>query len=286
MRASVCCVLLVACSDYELNPQDPVGSDPIEELVLAEPVAVTGPSVRMKRGEETVLDSSMSFDPDDEEPVFEYVWWVENEPQGAVYTLSEVESAAALFSAESLGVFEVGLLVIDEDGLESTNPALTSIEILPYEQMELRLTWDIPDVDLDLHLVRPNGSYYSETDDCYFGNPLPDWGVLGDRRDDPFLETDSEDGNSPETIRLQVPEEGVYEVFVHYFDSRDATQIYATPSLEIRAEGQGLSLDVGPKLYGPGKVWKAGVLDWSTLTWTPSTVLTTHSDLGGPPVNQ
>ena len=46
------------------------------------------------------------------------------------------------------------------------------------------------------------------------------------------------------------------------------------------------TLDVGPKLYGPGKVWKAGVLDWATMTWTPSTVLTTHSDLGGPPVNQ
>ena len=258
MRASLCCVLLVACSDYELNPQEETLPEPIEEPVLAEPVAVTGPSVRMKRGEEALLDSSSSFDPDDEEPVFEYVWWVENEPEDASYVLKEESSASAVFSAQTLGVFEVGLLVIDEDGLESTNPAFTSIEIRPYEQMELRLTWDIPDVDLDLHLVRPNGSYYSDADDCYFGNPLPDWGVLGDLRDDPFLETDSEDGNSPETIRLQVPNDGVYEVLVHYFDSRDAKEIYATPTLEIRAEGQVIALNVGPKLYGPGKVWKAG----------------------------
>jgi hypothetical protein len=275
-----------ACSDYELNTKEK--PDPIVEDIeqLAEPVAVTGPSVRMKRSVEAVLDSSASFDPDDENPEFQFVWWVENAPMDGIFSFPDVEAEAPVFSAESLGLYEIGLLVIDEDGLESTNPAATRIEILPWEQLEIHLKWDLPDVDLDLHLIRPGGSYYSDADDCFFGNPLPDWGVQGESRDDPHLAADSEGSPSPEIIQLEAPEEGTFEVMVHYFSSRDASDIYATPTLEILAEGQVIALDVGPKLYGPGRVWKAGTLDWSSLTWTPSADLSTHSDLGGPAINQ
>jgi len=286
MRAFLYLPLCVACSDYELNTQEDI--DPIPDKVeqLAEPVAITGPSVRVKRHEEVVLDPSASFDPDDEEPEFEHVWWVESAPEDAVYSFPDVEVAEPIFSAESLGVYEIGLLVIDEDGLESSNPAGTTIEVLPWEALELTLSWDVPDVDLDLHLVRPGGHYYSDVDDCFFGNPLPDWGVQGESRDDPHLAADSEGAPSPEIIQLEAPEEGIYEVYVHHFSARDAKNIYATPTLEVMAEGQVHATDVGPKLYGPGKVWKAGTFDWSTLTWTPSADLTTHADLGGPAVNQ
>jgi len=149
----------------------------------------------------------------------------------------------------------------------------------------VELSWDLPDVDLDLHLIRPGGSYYS-SDDCYFGNPLPDWGIEGDSSDDPYLSLDSEDAAAPETIVLERPEEGIYEVYVHYFNSRNAQEIYATPTVTVTAEGQIVATDVGPTLYGPGKVWRVGTLDWSTLSWLPNSEVTTHGDLGGPPINQ
>ena len=287
MRSLFCLTFVfVACSDYELNTQ--IEQEPRPEPVpeLADPIAVAGPSVRMKRFEETVLDASGSFDPDDESPEFSHVWWVESSPVDAVYSFPEVEVAEPVFSAETLGVYEVGVLVIDKDGLESSNPAATRIEIRPWEHLELTLKWDLKDVDLDLHLVRPGGAYYSDVDDCFFGNPLPDWGVPGESSDDPHLVADSEGSPAPEIIQMEGPEEGVFEVFVHYFSSRDAKDIYATPTLTVSAEGQVLSVDVGPKLYGPGKVWRAGTLDWSTLTWTPDSEVTSHAQLGGPPVNQ
>jgi hypothetical protein len=279
-------LLIVACSDYELNTQ--IEPEPRPEPVpeFANPIAVAGPSIRMKRFEETVLDASDSFDPDDEAPEFSHAWWVESSPENAVYSFPEVEVAEPVFSAETLGVYEIGVLVIDGDGLESSNPAGTRIEIQPWEHLELKLSWDLKDVDLDLHLVRPGGTYYSDVDDCFFGNPLPDWGVVGESSDDPHLVADSEGSPAPEIIQMVGPEEGVFEVFVHYFSSRDASDIYATPTLTVSAEGQVLSVDVGPKLYGAGKVWKAGVLDWSTLMWTPNSEVTTHSELGGPVINQ
>lgn len=286
MRLMVAAVVLVGCSDYSINSSVEPAPEVIPDPPLVEPVAIAGPSVRVKRFEETALDASQSFDPDHEEAEFGHFWWVAEEPDEATYSVSDFESSSPIFSGETLGVYEIGLLVIDEDGLESLNPAATQIEIVGWEQLEVRLTWDIPKVDLDLHLVRPGGSYYSETDDCYFGNPLPDWGVAGEASDDPYLDADSEANGGPETITLERPEEGVYELYVHYFNERDATYIYATPTLEVWAEGQLVGSQTGPKLYNSGKVWSAGTLDWSTLTWTSTPDITTHDALGGPPVNQ
>ncbi|MEC7240436.1 MAG: hypothetical protein VXW32_04305 [Myxococcota bacterium] len=286
MRLLFAMLPLLGCSDYSINASVEPTPEVIPDPPLAEPVAIAGPSVRVKRFEETVLDASLSFDPDHEEAVFQHLWWVAEEPEEAVYSLSDFEAPDPVFSSETLGLFEVGLLVVDEDGLESLNPAATQIEVVAWEQLEVRLTWDIPKVDLDLHLVRPGGSYYSETDDCYFGNPLPDWGVAGESSDDPYLDSDSEADGGPETITLQRPEEGVYELFVHYFNERDATYIYATPTLEVWAEGQLIGTQTGPKLYNAGKVWRAGSLDWSSLAWTPTPDVTTHSALGGPPINE
>jgi hypothetical protein len=280
------CLGLFGCSDYELNTSDDTDPRPEPVADLADPVAVAGPSVRMKRLVETALDASASFDPDDDVPEFSYLWWVETAPEDAVYSFPELESANPVFSAETLGVYEIGLVVIDKDGLESSNPAGTRIEILPWENLELQLSWDLSDVDLDLHLIRPGGAYYSDVDDCFYANPLPDWGTLGESRDDPHLIADSEGAPAPEIIQLEAPEEGVFEVLVHYFSTRDASEIYATPTLKILAEGQVLAENVGPKLYGAGKVWNAGTVDWSTLSWSPSAAITTHADLGGPAINQ
>ena len=44
------------------------------------------------------------------------------------------------------------------------------IEVIPYENLMIEVSWDIPGTDLDLHLVAPSGSYYGELD-CFYGNP-------------------------------------------------------------------------------------------------------------------
>jgi hypothetical protein len=99
------------------------------------------------------------------------------------------------------------------------------------------------------------------------------------------LSLDSEDSSAPEHIDLEQPEEGMYEVFVHYFNSRQQG-VTATPTITVMAEGAVVATDMGPALTSPGQVWRVGTLDWSTLSWVSSSEVTTHEGLGGPPVNQ
>ena len=42
----------------------------------------------------------------------------------------------------------------------------------------------------------------------------------------------------------------------------------------------------GQTLSEPGEVLQVGMLDWGTLAFDSVNILTTHSDLGGPPLNQ
>lgn len=275
--------LLLSCSDYGINAKPEDVQEPIDATIG--PVAITGPGDRVKRYEEIELDGSASYDPDDEESELLYSWSVDDAPMDALITLSDDFSAYPVFSADTLGEYTIGLVVIDVDGFSSTNPAATVVEIGGWEGLQISLTWDAANVDLDLHLVAETGAYFGEGD-CYFGDPNPDWGTAGVAEDDPLLQNDNEDGTSAEVILMDAPEDGIYTVYVHHFNERDAINIYATPTLEVFGEGALIASNQGPKLYGEGKVWVAGTLDWSTMTWTSSSTVTNHESLGGPDYNE
>ena len=275
--------LLLSCSDYGINAKPDDVQEPDEATIG--PVAITGPGDRIKRYEEIALDGSSSYDPDDEEAELLYSWTVNEAPADALVTLSEDFSANPVFTADTIGEYTIGLVVIDAHGFSSTNPAATVVEIGGWESLEISLTWNVPDVDLDLHLVAETGVYFGEGD-CFFGDPNPDWGAEGVAEDDPLLQNDNEDGTAAEVIFMDAPGDGLYTVYVHHFSERDAVNIYATPSLEVYGEGVLIASDEGPKLYGEGKVWVAGTLDWSTMTWTGSSTVANHESLGGPDYNE
>ncbi len=123
------------------------------------------------------------------------------------------------------------------------------------------MAWDKGGGDLRRHLLRPEGVYCGEGG-CFFGQPEPDWGVEGDSTDDPVLDQDAETAEGGETITLFRPEEISYGVLVHFYDERDATRNYATPTVRIEAEGNLVAERMGPKLTA-GMVWRVGGLDWS-----------------------
>jgi hypothetical protein len=256
-----------------------------DPAVTARPYAVVQ-GVPLAHPEEAIgVDGTASYDPDDENASLLYTWEVVSAPADAEYTLNFANTSTPEFIGTTLGEYEIALLVTDEDEFDSENPAGVVIEVVPWEDLQVDLQWDLPGVDLDLHLIGPEGEYFTESD-CYYGNPAPDWGVEGDATDNPSLSVDDEGSTQSETVLLPRPSSGSYSIVVHYVNSKESTSYITTPTLRVMAGGSELITMAGQNLSEPGEVLQVGVLDWNTLDFNSVNLLTTHSDLGGPPINQ
>lgn len=92
----------------------------------------------------------------------------------------------------------------------------------------VQLTWDTgPSSDIDLHLIRPGGSFRT-SNDCYYGNCTVtgglEWGATGPAGN-PLLDVDDTEGWGPENITIATgAETGQYRVVVHNYDGSLSTR--------------------------------------------------------------
>lgn len=281
--------LLIGCTEYKVYPEpeenlpNDTGEVVIPDPEPEAPIAITGATQEVKRMRQVVLDGSLSYDPDDELATLQYMWSLDSQPDGAVVEFDATETATPLFSANVLGEYVFSLVVTDADGLVS-EPAYAMVSVTPFEHLIVNLTWDVSNLDLDLHLLNPTGTYYSEGD-CYFGNPEPDWGVVGDQTDNPQLLLDDEGWEAQESIELLRPEEDIYTILIHHYNQRDAEMPFTTPHLRITGEGVLIYDGDLPRIMEEGLVMTAGQVDWANQTYTPDHSMTTHEALGGPVYN-
>jgi hypothetical protein len=174
------------------------------------------------------------------------------------------------FLPPNLGRFETVLVV----QLNDPDEPRSEIDVVGTAAMGVRLSmgWDTPldpdpndafGTNLDLHLVRPDGSWNLPADDCFAASPNPDWdpdGTFGD----PQLLVENHDGSASEVMVLATPsEQGRYGLGVHYVDSLDLGASFPRLVVEV-AGAQVLDLQ-GPEmlLAGPGDqghVWHAADL--------------------------
>lgn len=138
------------------------------------------------------------------------------------------------------GLNQVTLAFIYADGSTCSKTIyLTSTSTSSSNQLfRVQLTWD-GDTDMDLHLVRPGGSYMSSTDDCDYGNCQVglegtgtnsiDWGTSGDEDDDPKLDVDCIScGNGIENIWMnEIAEDGTYTIYIDAYSGSE-TNVTAT----------------------------------------------------------
>jgi hypothetical protein len=278
--------LLIGCSEYSLESADKLalgsGEDGNESHA---PIAVTGPSLRVIKGNTIDLYGLESYDPDNTSSSLTYQWTITETVDGANVVFGNPESGEPTFSSDLVGSYIATLVVTDSDQLTSQNYAATLIEVRPYENLTVEANWDVIGADVDLHVIAPNGSYYGEGD-CFFGNPSPDWGLSGDPADDPQLLIDDEGAESREQVELLYPEEGMYSIYVTYYNQREGTSSQITPDIKITGYGQTLYEGVGPVMESEGQVWRAGFLFWDQLHFEPDIEVTDHFDLGGPSYNQ
>ncbi|MBT3221924.1 MAG: hypothetical protein HN348_22850, partial [Proteobacteria bacterium] len=118
----------------------------------APPFAVAGPSQRVHRHDDVSLEGFNSYDPDDTRAELTYLWEVTYAPSNADYELLNGNTAEPAFVGNTLGTYFVELVVFDDYRVASRNPMGTAIEVIPWEDLEIILTWDVIGTDLDLHL--------------------------------------------------------------------------------------------------------------------------------------
>ena len=187
-----------------------------------------------------ILDGSESVDSDGESKEnLKYLWNFSTTPGGISLDIVDDSNRAgtplngdssnkisrAAFQAKIKGAYTVRLIVINDKGISSI-PAECTVNAESDDDLAVKLLWNNKNADIDLHLIRPDGTFGDNQSDCYYWNcspqysgERPDWGVEGETKDDPFLDIDNTDGIGPETVSINKPENGTYKVTVHAYDT-------------------------------------------------------------------
>lgn len=137
--------------------------------------------------------------------------------------------------------------------------------------LSINLSWNSTGTDFDLHLVRSGRPMFAEVDDCYFQNKNPDWGALGDRGDDPYLDRDDTDGFGPEQLNLGRAAEASYDVYVQFFNYAGSSPPTTTAFLTIEARGNPTQM-LQADIFGCGDTWVVGrvTVSGGNLFFTPA----------------
>jgi hypothetical protein len=162
---------------------------------------------------------------------------------------------------------------VDFDGkLEPASGETDNFKPSDDMRLHIRLTWPLLGSDVDLHLIKPGGSYLG-FGDCYYFNKTPDWGVSGVTCDNPMLDQDCTRGCTIENIRLSKLENGSYQVKVHYYD--DWEQGPTTPRVTIWFQGN--RTDYGPMTLSDEQIWDVATITWPSATITENGTITQMS---------
>ena len=96
----------------------------------------------------------------------------------------------------------------------------------------ITLIWETAGADLDIHLLRPSGTYDptmqdgNNLGDCNYANKTPDWGTEGDDNDNPRLLADDINGTGPEEIVLpRAGDTGNYLIWVRWYNGSTTTTV-------------------------------------------------------------
>jgi hypothetical protein len=249
------------------------------------------------------LDGSLSSDQNDLISALTFTWTFVTLPEGSALTAESIvkleddpetdvfEGAMATFTPDLLGTYRVDLVVSDPDQGVS-QPAPVIVQSVPPSNLSVELTWEQGGADLDLHVLAPGGTYFSDSD-VFSWNPNPNWGSPDLATDNPRLDDDADgEGGGPfrELITLEAPTDGDYQIWVHYYSDHvlatTGEPVPANATVTVRVFDELLE----PILQQPepllqGDVWKVASLQWPDRVLSQMAVMSDHSAEGGPTYN-
>lgn len=226
--------------------------------------------------------------------VASYAWSVVQPPGSVSVFLPSASAPDPTFNTNVAGPYTFRLTVTDSNGETNCVQTEFHVAVIPDTAIHIELLWSTPGdpdesdtgpgagADVDLHFVHPsavgttdvdgdgqNEPWFDEFYDAYWFSTNPNWGSFAPAADDdPYLRDDS-DGAGPETLSLNVPENGLsYKIGVHYFDdhqfgpSSATIRVYVFSVLVFQIEGVELVAD---------ELWEAATIDWPSGMVTPIT---------------
>jgi hypothetical protein len=188
------------------------------------------------------------------------------------------------FETNVAGVYTFYLTVYDQTNTPSCFPAEYEVVVIPDEAIHIELLWHTPEdldetdtgpeagSDLDLHFLHPwaagpdldgDGAadgWFDIPFDCFWFNAHPNWGSYDPAiNDDPGLDRDDTDGAGPENINLDIPENVLYRVGVHYWNDHGYGASYATVRVYIYAQ---LVFEVQDVMLIDSDMWEVCSVEW------------------------
>jgi|GEM_PF-2727441 len=251
----------------------------VDEAPIVEPIADGGPDQTVQPLQSVFLDGSASYDPQGLTPLA-YSWSIVAAPAGSGVSLNNRTTVSPSFYADLAGMYELDLTVQNTAGLWDTTPDKVFITAEPADGFYVQLSWDAGN-DLDLHVMEGGGLIFDKPGDCNFCNDNPNWGGAGGA-DDPSLDADAINGYGPETITIDAPAAGSYDVKVHYYgeDGDDrCTGACATTEATLAVYLGGVLADTFTHtLDSDNQVWDAVTIDWPSglITFTDGQSTTTR----------
>jgi hypothetical protein len=295
--------LAIGCTEHTIYAPSP---DPPVALALVETTNALGqpdslPHTRQAHGTTVQFDGTQSYDPTHPDYGYDWLefdWQFQVTPPGsapeltyphAVPDTGSVDMARPAFVPDAPGTYRMSLRVTNaEDELTSVSSYVT-VQVTDIEDLVIDLYWTTPATDVDLHVIAPNGEYWTD-EDCYYGNPNPDWGVPGAGIDNPLYGEDDDNGGDEanpahEQVSIQAPASGHYTVVVTYHSDRHTSQT-VSPWVEVTMAGE----EVTPRVDTPApleefEAWQVMDIDVPDLDVIVLDEITTHEAIGGPPIN-
>jgi len=204
-------------TDETSEPIDDSEPEPEPEADPEEPIADAGEDLEVSPLDDVTLDGRGSYDPAGED-IVAMEWTMVSAPAGSTAGLLDITAPRPTFFADLAGDYVFDLTVQNESGLWDSTPDQVVVTALPLDGFYVELSWDNTN-DLDLHLSQDGAAFYGRQDVSWC-NPNPNWGDAGSA-DDPSLDWDAVFGYGPETITIDEPWDGVYNVRVHYYGENE-----------------------------------------------------------------
>jgi hypothetical protein len=206
----------------------------------------------------------------------DFEWSVVIRPPGSTADVRPADESSSEIEVDLAGRYVINLEVFEfvggegntEGRIRSCQPASVTFDVVPSEELLIQLVWDHPTADLDLHLVRGDGTEFTHEDDCYFSNPAPqqteeepDWSPNAE--ENPVLDVDDDEGYGPENMNIVRPAPGSeWKVLVHYWNQQTDGDARTTATVRVFVYGLQV-MEISRVFENEQVLWEALDITWA-----------------------